>query len=75
MQICSFLPSATEILYALGLGNSVAAVTFECDYPPEARQKAIVVNTILAHDLSPADVDREVAEWPCGQEVPSRSRS
>jgi len=63
MQICSFLPSATEILYALGLGNSVAGVTFECDYPPEARQKAIVVNTILAHDLSPAEVDREVAQY------------
>jgi len=35
MQICSFLPSATEILYALGLGNSIAGVTFECDFPPE----------------------------------------
>jgi iron complex transport system substrate-binding protein len=63
MQICSFLPSATEILYALELGDSVAGVTFECDYPPEARQKAIVVNTILAHDLSPAEVDRKVTQY------------
>src|SRR5215471_18145050 len=63
MQICSFLPSATEILYALGLGNSVAGVTFECDYPPEARRKAIVVNTTLAHDLSPSEVDREVVKY------------
>jgi hypothetical protein len=45
MQICSFLPSATEILYALGMGESVSGVTFECDYPPEARQKAIQRDT------------------------------
>jgi iron complex transport system substrate-binding protein len=42
-----FLPSATEILYALHLGNSVAGVTFECDHPAEAVGKPIVVDTIL----------------------------
>jgi iron complex transport system substrate-binding protein len=52
MQICSFLPSATEILYALGLGDSVAGVTFECDFPPEAAGTSIVVNTNLAHELT-----------------------
>lgn len=62
MQICSFLPSATEILYALDLGDSVAGVTFECDYPPEAREKPIVVNTILGHDLSAAEIDRDVTQ-------------
>jgi len=60
MQICSFLPSATEILYALGLGNSVAGVTFECDFPPEAGEKTIVVDTNLAHDLTSAEIDHEV---------------
>jgi len=60
MQICSFLPSATEILYALGLGNSVAGVTFECDFPPEARRKAIVVDTNLDHHLTSAEIDHEV---------------
>jgi iron complex transport system substrate-binding protein len=60
MQICSFLPSATEILYALGLGSSVAGVTFECDFPPEAAAKNIVVNTNLAHDLTSAEIDNEV---------------
>ncbi len=60
MQICSFLPSATEILYALGLGNSVAGVTFECDFPPEAGGKAIVVDTNLAHHLTSAEIDHEV---------------
>jgi iron complex transport system substrate-binding protein len=63
MQICSFLPSATEILYALGLGNSVAGVTFECDFPPEAASKTIVVNTNLAHDLKSAEIDRDVSEY------------
>lgn len=43
MKICSFLPSATEILYALGLGDSICGVTFECDYPAEARTKPVVV--------------------------------
>ena len=63
MQICSFLPSATEILYALELGDSVAGVTFECDYPPEARQKPIVVHTVLGQDLSPDAVDREASNY------------
>ena len=62
MQICSFLPSATEILYALDLSDSIAGVTFECDYPPEARHKPIVVNTILGHDLSAAEIDRDVTQ-------------
>ncbi|HEX4786738.1 MAG TPA: cobalamin-binding protein [Candidatus Sulfotelmatobacter sp.] len=63
MQICSFLPSATEILYALGLGNSVAGVTFECDFPPEAAIKTVVVNTKLAHDLTSAEIDRDVNQY------------
>ena len=37
MRIASLVPSATEMLYALGLGDAVVAVTHECDYPPEAR--------------------------------------
>src|SRR6266849_9159585 len=63
MQICSFLPSATEILYALGLGDSVAGVTFECDFPPEAGGKSVVVNTNLAHDLTSAEIDRDVNQY------------
>jgi iron complex transport system substrate-binding protein len=63
MQICSFLPSATEILYALGLGNSVAGVTFECDFPPEAAGKTVVVNTNLCHDLTSSEIDHEVNQY------------
>jgi iron complex transport system substrate-binding protein len=62
MQICSFLPSATEILYALGLGNSIAGVTFECDFPPEAAGKTVVINTSLAHDLTSTEIDHAVNE-------------
>lgn len=63
MVICSLLPSATEILYALDLGYSVAGVTFECDYPAIARTKAIVVDTVLPHDLSPAEIDEQVTQF------------
>jgi iron complex transport system substrate-binding protein len=63
MRIASLLPSATEILYALDLGDSVAGVTFECDYPPEAQQKPILVDTVLAHDLSSSEIDRDVTEY------------
>jgi len=38
VRILSLLPSATEILFDLGLGDQVVGVTFECDFPPEARE-------------------------------------
>ena len=60
MQICSFLPSATEIIYALGMGESVSGVTFECDFPPEAAQKPVVVNTLIQSGLTPEQIDQAV---------------
>jgi iron complex transport system substrate-binding protein len=60
MQICSFLPSATEIVYALGMGESVSGVTFECDFPPEASQKPVVVNTLIHSGLTPGEIDQAV---------------
>src|SRR6476620_11839750 len=60
MRICSFLPSGTEILFALGLGDSVVGVTFECDYPPAAREKTVVVTTNLPAGLSENEIDRRV---------------
>ena len=47
MRICSFLPSATEIVYALGLQDQLYGVTFECDYPAEARNKPKVVRSLF----------------------------
>src|SRR6266850_1611675 len=63
MRICSFLPSSTELAYALGLGDSLAGVTCECDYPPEARQKPVVVHSKLRHGLSAREIDREVNDF------------
>ncbi len=60
MRICSFLPSATEMLYALGLGEAVAGVTYECDFPPEARQKPVVVHSRLPPTRTSAELDRQV---------------
>ena len=47
MRIVSLLPSATEALFALGLGDQVVAVTHECDYPPEAAALPIVTRSTL----------------------------
>ena len=47
MRIASLVPSATEMLFALGLGDSVVAVTHECDYPPEARSLPHLTRTVL----------------------------
>ena len=63
MKICSFLPSSTEILFALGLGDSVHGVTFECDYPPEARSKPVVVYSKLPSGLPEKEIDRQVNDF------------
>ena len=60
MKICSFLPSATEILFALGLSNEVAGVTFECDFPAEAAGKPVVVHSAMQSGLSPREIDDAV---------------
>lgn len=63
MRICTLLPSATEICYALGLGDSVLGVTHECDFPPEARGKRVVVTSRLPHTTDSAEIDRLVTEF------------
>ena len=57
MRICSFLPSATEILFALGVGEQVVGVTFECDFPAEAAGKAVVVHSAMQSGLTPRQID------------------
>jgi iron complex transport system substrate-binding protein len=52
MKIVSLLPSATEIVFALGLGDALEGVTFECDYPPQARTKTVVSGTVGAENSS-----------------------
>ena len=63
MRICSFLPSGTEIVFALGLGDSLYAVSHECDYPSEALDKPKVVRSKFdADNLSSQEIDRIVTE-------------
>jgi iron complex transport system substrate-binding protein len=47
MRICSLLPGATEIAFALGLDEEIVGVTHKCDYPPPASQKPVVVKSAL----------------------------
>ncbi len=47
MRIVSLLPSATESLFALGLGDRLVAVTHECDFPPDARELPCVTRSTL----------------------------
>jgi iron complex transport system substrate-binding protein len=61
LRICSLLPSATEILYSLGLGDQIVAVTHECDYPPEAISKPAITESVIDHErLTSAEIDHHV---------------
>jgi len=60
MRIATLLPSATEIVCALGLAGSVVAVTHECDYPPEIRGRRVVVRPRVDSRLSSAEIDAAV---------------
>jgi iron complex transport system substrate-binding protein len=62
VHICSLLPSATEILFALGLGDSVVGVTHECDFPPEAAKKPPLIRPRVDPQALPAVIDRQVTE-------------
>jgi len=70
VRIVSLLPSATEILFAIGAGDAVRGVTFECDYPDEARLRTIVSSTQLGDGLTPAQIDAEVkARLAAGEDL------
>jgi iron complex transport system substrate-binding protein len=62
MRIVSLVPSATETLFALGLGEHVAAVTHECDFPADARRLPKVTRDVIGPGLSPDAIDRAVRE-------------
>lgn len=70
MRIVSLLPSATEILFALGAGDRVVGVTFECDHPPEARRRRIVSTSALPEGLGLAAIDAVVtARMAAGEDL------
>ena len=60
MRIASLVPSATEMLFALGLGDQVVGVTHECDYPPAASRLPHLTSTVLPPGLSAAEIDAAV---------------
>jgi iron complex transport system substrate-binding protein len=62
MRIVSLIPSATEMLFALGLGADVIAVTHECDYPEAARELPKITRDVLPAGLTAAQIDAAVKE-------------
>jgi iron complex transport system substrate-binding protein len=62
MRIVSLVPSATEMLYALGLGDEVIAVTHECDHPLDALALPRATRDVLDPSLPPAEIDAAVRE-------------
>ena len=60
VRICSLLPSATEIVFALGEGNTLVGVTHECDYPPAASQVPKVTRSNIPDGLSSQQIDSAV---------------
>jgi iron complex transport system substrate-binding protein len=63
VRICSLVPAATEIVFALGLGDRVVGVTHECDWPAEtAGLPAVTASLIESHELTSVEIDRAVSE-------------
>src|SRR5258708_30179834 len=63
LRIISLLPSATEILFALGLGEQIVGVSHECDFPASARTKKVVIHSRIPKDATPLEIDRLVREF------------
>jgi iron complex transport system substrate-binding protein len=63
MRIVSLLPSATEILFALGFDKEIVGVSHECDFPARTRTKRVVIRSRLPHDAPPLEIDRLVREF------------
>ena len=70
MRIVSLLPSTTEILFALGAGEDVVGVTFECDHPAQARERRIVSTSAMPTGLTSAEIDAfVVAAMRAGEDL------
>jgi iron complex transport system substrate-binding protein len=62
-RIVSFLPSSTEILYELGLGDQIVGVTHECKFPEDAKTKPKIINSSFdAAKLSSTEIDKKIVE-------------
>ena len=60
MRIASLVPSATEMCFALGLGDDVVAVTHECDHPAEVEALPRLTRSLIPDGLDPAGIDAAV---------------
>ena len=70
MRIASLVPSATEMLFALGLGDQVVAVTHECDFPSEAASRAHLTRSVIPEGLAAGEIDAAVrAEVGAGRHL------
>ncbi|MEA2314753.1 MAG: iron complex transport system substrate-binding protein [Solirubrobacteraceae bacterium] len=69
MRVVSLVPHATELLFALGVGPEMVAVTHECDYPAAALELPRVTRDVLAPGLDAAEVDAAVRERTLGGEA------
>jgi len=63
MRIVSLLPSATEILFALGFDKEIVGVSHECDFPARARTKRVVIQSRIPHDALPLEIDQLVRDF------------
>ena len=68
-RIVSLLPSATELVCALGLESALVGISHECDYPPGITGLPRVTRTRIAHDASSHDIDRQVREELAGTQA------
>ena len=62
MRIASLVPSSTELLFELGLGDDVVAVTHECDHPTEATARTRLTRSVIGEGLTPREIDSAVRE-------------
>lgn len=62
MRIASLVPSATETLFALGLGDHVVGITHECDHPPGVERLPHLTRSVIPDGLGTAEIDRAVRE-------------
>jgi len=62
MRIASLIPSATEMVHALGLGDSLVAISHDCDFPPSVRERPVVTRSYIPSDVPSGEIDRAVRE-------------
>src|SRR5262245_16477431 len=62
MRVVSFLPSATEIVAALGYADAIVGVSHECDYPPVVRSRDVVTSSAIESKAAPGTVDAQVRD-------------